>query len=464
MNALTPTDDHQDENGDVIPAPQTASAEFDPMDNPRRHIIVGMIVLLVFFGGFGGWAAMAPLDAAVPAQGTVVVSGNRKAVQHEHGGTIESLLIEDGDFVTKGDLLLALETEELESSRSRLLARLITLRAREARLIAQRDGLDTLTPGPWLNNLTGEAAREAADALASERAQLTTRVDNLAGRIELLQQRKNSQTQRINGLGSQIEATERRLTLTREQLESTRDLYERGLSPLTQVRNLESTIAGYEGELGRLRAGIGEAREQISELDFQIATLRDDLDVDVATLLTETQREIAEVEPQYEAIALRIDQSDIRATDTGRVVNLQVFTEGGVISPGQILMEIVPSGEPLVIRARISPSEADDVIPGLEAQVRLRVGRGRENPIMNGVVRQISADRLIDEASGVPYFAATVEVPPEELERFQQFVGQDVQLSPGYPADVVIPLRSRSMLDYILEPITGALWRSFREN
>lgn len=451
--------------GGSVPARTGEYDQASAADSPRREIMIGLAVILAFFGGFLGWAAFAPLDAAAVAQGVVVVSGNRQAVQHLEGGTVDTLVAHDGDTVAQGDLLVELETDQIEAQLRQLRSRLITLRAREARLLAEQQGASEIEPGPWLASLEDQAAAEAREALASEQRQLTTRGSSLRSEIDVLQQRKVQAQQRIAGYQAQMASNRERINLTQDQLEGTQALYAKELAPLTRVRDLQSNIAAMEGENGRLTASVAESREQISELDLQITNLRQELNTDVASLLVETQREIAEVEPQYDAAKLRLERSEIRAPVSGTVVNSTVFTEGGVISQGQMLMEIVPNERPLVIRAQVEPAYADDVRTGLQAEIRFEIARSsRENPILYGEVTQMSADRLVDEQTGIPYFLAEIVVPPEELQRLEQFLNTEVALRPGYPAEVVIPLRERTMLQYIFEPITSALWRSFREN
>jgi len=432
------------------------------VDSPRRDIMIGVIVVSLFFGGFFGWAAIVPLDAAAVASGVVQVTGNRKAVQHQQGGTVERILVSSGDRVQQGDLLLELDTEELEGTRRQLQSRLITLRAREARLLAEQAGLDEIQPGEWLSGLSGEAAEDAAEALQSEQNQLDTRAESLVGQIDVLTQRKVQLEQRIAGFQAQLRSNAQQTDLIEDQLADTQELYDKGLSPLTRVRQLQTQLASLEGERGRLISSVAEARENMGEVDMQISSLQDELNTDVATRLSAAQREIAEVQPQYDTVALRIERSEVRAPVDGIVVNMTVFTEGGVISPGQVLMEIVPVDQPLVVKARVDPANADDVEIGMEAQVRLEIARSRENPILYGEVTQLSADRLIDERTGVPYFDAEVVVSADELERIEEFVGP-ITLRPGMPAQVVIPLHARTALGYIFEPITGMLWRAGRE-
>ncbi len=451
--------------GAQLPAAPAEHGDKSAADNPRREIIIGLCVILAFFGGFLGWASFAPLDAAAVAPGVVVVSGNRQSVQHLTGGKIDEILAHDGDSVNAGDLLVELDTDELETQLRQLRSRLITLHAREARLLAEQQGLDQVEPGPWLSRLDGQAGVEAERALAAEQAQFTSRGSSLKSQIDVLQQRKVQTEQRIEGYQAQIASNRERVRLVEDQLEGTLALYEKELAPLTRVRDLQSNIAALQGEDGSLTAQIAASREQMSELDLQITNLRQELNTDVSSRLVETQREIAEVEPQYDAIALRLDRSEIRAPVSGRIVNSSVFTDGGVISPGQVLMEVVPTDRPLVIRAQIEPAYADNVRAGQSAEVRFEVARSaRENPILFGEVAQMSADRIVDQQTGIPYFLAEITVPQEELRRLEEFLNKDVALRPGYPAEVVIPLRERTMLQYIFEPLTSALWRSFRES
>lgn len=446
-----------------LPA-MTAEEERASVDNPRREIITGLIIIALFFGGFFTWAAFAPLDAAAVASGVVQVSGNSKAVQHQHGGTVDQILVSNGDRVSRGDLLLKLDTRELVGTKEQLQSRLITLRARKARLLAEQDARDVVEPGPWLSSLTGAAAEDAKAALASEQDQLDTRAESLTGQIKVLGQRKAQLQQRIQGFQAQLRANEAQRGLLEEQLDAVQQLYEKGLSPLTKVRQYQSQIVSLQGDKGRINASVAEARESMGEVDSQISSLQDEINTDVTMRLSDTQREIAEVQPQYDTIALRIERAEVRAPVSGVVVGNTVFTEGGVIAPGQVLMEIVPQEEPLVIRAQIDPAKADDVEIGMEAEVRLQIGRSRENPILYGTIERLSADRIVDERSGVSYFETEIVVPPSEIHRMEQFLERDIVLRPGYPAQVVIPLRPRTMLGYLSEPITGALWQAGREN
>lgn len=452
-------------SGGNLPSVPEETGQRSADDNPRHEILIGLFVILAFFGGFLGWANFAPLDAAAVAPGVVVVSGNRQSVQHLNGGKVDAIYARDGDAVRKGDLLVELDTDELDTQLRQLRSRLITLRARQARLLAEQQGLERVEPGSWLSRLDGEAGLEAERAIASEQAQFMSRESSLRSQIDVLQQRMIQTEQRIAGYQAQIASNLERIRLVQDQLEGTQALYEKELAPLTRVRELQSNIAALEGENGSLKARIAESREQISELGLQITNLRQDLNADVSSRLVETQREIAEVEPQYDAIALRIDRAEIRAPVSGRIVNSSIFTEGGVVAPGQVLMEVVPTERPLVIRAQIEPAYADDVRAGQEAEVRFEVARSaRENPILYGEVTQMSADRIVDQQTGIPYFLAEITVPQEELTRLEEFLNKDVALRPGYPAEVVIPLRERTMLQYIFEPLTSALWRSFRES
>lgn len=430
----------------------------------RRLIRVGWAAIAAFVGILVVWGLTAPLDAAAVSSGYVVVAGDRKTVQHQDGGIVAAIHVTEGAEVSRGDVLVSLEPTDRAVNATVLASRLIGLRALEARLIAERDGLDVIPEAAWPFEATSREVDEISAARARQRAEFEARAANRRSRDEVLSEREAQTSSQIEGLTAELDAARRRRALVSDQLAGTRQLYDQGLTPVTTVRGLEASIADLDGETGRLTAQIAAAESSIGEIQLQRLQLTQEHLEDVASELRRVQGDIFEVEPQLREARAALERTEIRATATGFVVGLRVTTVGGVVGPGETLMEIVPTDQSLVIFAPINPRDVDDIAVGMPAEVRLDVGSRRRMPIVNGEVRMVGADRLINEMSGAPYFRADVIVSKAELERVSAFVGETVAIRPGIPAEVVIPLRERSAADYLLEPLLATFWRSFREH
>ncbi len=402
-------------------------------DDGRAEIRRGGLAVLLFFGGFLGWAALAPLDAAVVAQGVVVVAGNRQTVQHRDGGAVSVLAVEEGQRVQEGDILIELGAPEVRAQERSLFSQVVDLQIRRARLLAETAGGRAMVkPAEW-EAFTAENRAEADAAwdlhLRGSRGRPSSEIDA-----------------RIAGYNEEIIAVGRQETLINEELVGMRELAEEQLVPLTRVRALERSLAELQGRRGELRAMIAAARENRND------TLRD------------VQSRLAEIEPQLISAQAQLEQTRIRAPATGAVVGLTVHTEGGVIRAGERIMDIVPEQQDLVVEARVRPEDADDLTIGLRTEVKITAFSGRDMPILDGELQSVSADRFVDERTGEGYFVARVSVSPEELQALAEDSDGARELRAGLPAQIVAPIRKRTALDYLLEPLNQALWRSFREH
>lgn len=402
-------------------------------DSGRKEIRAGVIALLVFFVGFGGWAAFAPLDAAVVAPGVIVVSGNRQTVQHRDGGIVSRIAVVEGDRVQQGQVLIELGAPELVAQEQALLSQVVDLQMQRARLTAEQSGARTLQePTEW-TALTPED-RIIANA-AYERHQREARSGSWS-----------PYDARITGYRGEIGSLNRQESLLNEELSGMRTLAEEQLVPLTRVRALERSLAELQGRR--------------SELTSMIASTQQERYED----LRQVDARLAELTPQLAGARERLELTRLRAPVDGQVVGLQVHTVGGVVRAGERLMDIVPEGQDLIVEARVAPESADNLQVGQRTEVRITAFGGRNLPIVYGVVRQVSADRFVDERTGQGYFSTQVAVPPEELRRLTAAAGNEHRLRAGLSAQVVVPTRKRTALQYLIEPLNQTLWRSGRED
>ncbi|NWG70250.1 MAG: HlyD family type I secretion periplasmic adaptor subunit [Parvularculaceae bacterium] len=403
-------------------------------DRGSAEIRAGGAVLFAFFGLFLGWAALAPLDAAVVAPGVVVVSGNRQAVEHRDGGIVGRLAVKEGQVVKQGDVLIELSSPEVVARERALLSQIVDLKMQRARLAAEAEGADELAmPADWMSWPPADKAiaESAFERHKREAAMLGTR--GAWSEYEA----------RIVGYRDEMAAVSRQEALVRQDLQAIRKLEANEFAPKMRVRELERRIAELQARHAELRSEIAATQQARAERMRAI------------------DARLAEIEPQFIAARAQMDNMLIRAPADGAVVGLKVFTEGAVVKPGERVMEIVPEGRELVVEAQVRPEDADNLEIGQQAEIRITAFKGRNAPPLAGSVIRVSADRLTDERSGVGYFAAQVRVSAEELDRAVRSGGG--QLRAGLPAEAVIKTRKRTALQFLLEPLNQSLWRSFRE-
>lgn len=451
----------------AAPAPLSTGSPPPPPQRPRdslsKELRVGGLIAAAFFVIFLGWAAFAPLDAGAYAPGKIVVSGNRQAVQHRDGGVVSALHVREGDEVRRGDILVEISAGELRATERGLTGQVLALLAQRSRLIAERDGLPAVPTPAEYQTLTGDDLTLANEALTLQRQQFAARGGSRGNQLGVLGQRIQQLNQQIVGLERQIDSNREQRRLIGEELDGMRSLADRGYAPVNRVRALERQAAALDGEEGSLRAEVARANEAIGEARMQMLSVGSDTDEEVADLLRQVQVQLDELTPRLMSTREQIARAQVRAPATGQVVGLSVFTVGGVVQPGQLLMDVVPEEAALIIAAEVSPTDADDLRVGQETEVRFTAFRERDLPILHGRLTAVSADSFTEEQTGRSFFRITVEVPPQELRRIQDVRGEDTGLRPGLPVEVVIPLRKRTALEYFLEPLTQSLWRSFRE-
>ncbi|MGL5838819.1 MAG: HlyD family type I secretion periplasmic adaptor subunit [Sphingorhabdus sp.] len=432
-------------------------------DSSIPAVRTGAIIAGLFFIGVLGWAAFVPLDAGAIATGTVAVSGNRQAVQHREGGILTRLDVVEGQMVEKDQPLVEVSASEVVATERSLSGEVIALLALRARLLAERDRHARLAEPEEFQNLSAEDEALALDALQGQRLLFEARRSSLAAERGVLSQRIAQHGQQISGVRSQISSNRRQRELIAQELDGLRSLIDRGFVSMNRVRAIERNAAQLEGDFGSYEADIARTQQAAGEARMQILSLEKQMAEGVATELRQTQIRLAELQPKLTAAREQLKRSTVRAPAAGRVVGLSVFTVGGVVSPGEKMMEIVPQNRALVVDGKISPTDADDLYVGMETQVRFSALQQRNLPILKGKISKVSADGFEDPRTGERFFKIEVVVSPAELAKIVQVRG-DTGLRAGLPAEVMIPLRKRTALSYLVEPLTQTLWLAGREH
>ncbi|WP_165185445.1 HlyD family type I secretion periplasmic adaptor subunit [Caulobacter soli] len=443
-----------------------AAAKLPPRlsDDPAKMIRIGAGVAGLFFVGFLGWAAVAPLDAGAYAHGVIAVAGNRQAVQSREGGVVTAIRVVEGQSVVKGQILVELSASDLRASERGMTGEVLTLLAQRARLVAERDGRPGFAAPPEFADLAPEDKPLAEDSLRLQRQQFQARRGSLQTQRGVLNQRILQLGQQTSGAQRQLDANREQQKLIAEELDGVQELAAKGFAPKTRVLALQRSAASLTGEDGAYRAQIARNSEAEGETRLQALSLDRQMLEEVSGQLRDVQVRLDDLQPKVLAAREQLARATVRAPSGGKVVGLNVFTVGGVVAPGQTLMEIVPQDRRLVIQAKVSPNDADDLKPGQKTQIRFTSLHERDLPLLNGTLTELSADSFTDEKSGVQYFKAEVAAPPEELEKIRKVRGGQSGLQAGLPVEVLIPLRKRSALAYLMEPLFQTFWRMGREH
>jgi HlyD family type I secretion membrane fusion protein len=423
----------------------------------HRPILIAVTVIVVFFCGIGAWAALAPLDSAAIAPGKVTVASNRKTVQHLEGGIIRELLVKEGDAIEEGQVIIRLDDTQTRTTLELLRSRQDTLLAREARLIAERDGTDTIDFPPALMSRRGEAA--VAKLLTGEQAVFTARRRAIQGRIDIFRKRIVQLGKEIASLEAQVVAEDKQLELVAEEHDSVETLVNKGVMDKTRLLGLKRAAARLEGSRGEHQGLIARAEQRIGETELQIIDLENSSLNEAVSALREVQSQLVESGQRLHAAEDILARTEIRAPQAGVVMGLNVHTETGVIAPGQRLLDILPKDDVLVIEAEVDPNDIDVVWVGLSAQVRLTAFKQRNTPPLEGEVTRVSADSFTHERTGATYFLARITIDPAERDKLD-----GGELYPGMPADVMIVTGNQTAFEYFLTPVTDSFRHAFRED
>jgi len=427
----------------------------DFIHKPVRYGIACLIILFVFIGG---WAALAPLDSAAIASGTVVLGENKKLIQHLEGGIIKELFVSDGDTVKEGDLLVKLDETKAKANWEIFTGQLMSGTVLEDRLLSERDGLtkiafrDSLSSS-IINNV------EIKKHIDAQKRLFKARNEALTGQIGVFNQRIKQLGDEIDGLESQKTAAEIQLSLIREEIDAVSKLVDEGLAQKPRLLALKREQAQLTGRIGEFTALIARAGQSITENELSIINLKNEKRGEVVSELRKIQAERADLKERVGATKDILNRIDIVAPSSGIVTNLKFHTIGGVVTPGQEVLSIVPQDDELIIDSQVKPTDIDLVREGLTARVRLSAYKARTVPIMEGVITSVSPDRFIDKYTGQGYYSAKVRISDESMKE----LGQDIELYPGMPAEVLIVTGTKTPLRYLIDPILAYVDKAFRE-
>jgi HlyD family type I secretion membrane fusion protein len=440
------------------PDPVTAERAGPPdIPTPRRLAFAGAGVLAAAFTVFGAWAAIAPLSGAVIAPGFVKVDDSRKTIAHLEGGIVREIRVRDGAKVKRGDVLLVMQDATVNASVDLLSGQLAAEAAKAARLRAERDGAESVKFPPEL--LSQKADPKMAEILTGETHLFRVRRQALEEQIRGVRMQIEEGKREAAGLEDGIRAAEQAVRLLREEVAANESLAKENYISRTRLLALQRDLAQTETRRAEFVRDLAQARQKLADLELKIVGLRTNRVQSAADELEQSRQRSFDLQERIRPSKDAQQRQFVIAPVSGEVVNLRVFTPGGVIGPREPVMEIVPDERSLIIEARVGLDDIDEVAQGMAADVRLTPYHQRSTRLLTGAVTYVSADRLVDEATRAPYFAAHIKVDPESLA-----AEQHVNLYPGMPAEVFIRTRERTTLDYLLEPLTNSLRRAGRES
>jgi HlyD family type I secretion membrane fusion protein len=417
---------------------------------------VALSLVLIFFGVFGTWAAFAPLQSAAIAPGYISVESKRKTVQHLDGGIVSEILIQDGDKVKTGDILLRLDDSLAKAALDLLEGQYIDLLAEESRLSAEQKELTHIEFNPYLE--MNRSTPRVTQAVEAQLNVFAARSKAMQSKTEILRARIKEIKEQIRGFQIQQEASKKRLVLIEEEREDLEKAVSKGHEARTRLMTYEREKVEIEGIIGEITPRISHARLRIGETRLEILDLQTNLLNKVSSDLHTIHTRVLNMVPRMETARETLKRMTIRAPDSGIVVGLRYYTEGGVIPPGGSILDIVPDRSRYIVEAQINPQDIDVVKLGMPTEVRLTAFSLRNTPTVRGYLSKVSADHMRNETTGQAYYSAEVRL---DLSRVTDIKPE--QLYPGMPVDVLIITGERTTLDYLLTPINDSLSRAFRE-
>lgn len=430
------------------PIPQNSSYE--------NYLKTGFFLIFTLISGLLAWSFLAPIQGAVIAPGSVIVEGKPKTLQHLAGGIVGEILVRDGDIVQAGDIVMRLDPTSLTANRNLLQKRLNETRAHVARLKAERDNASKIN---WSDIFPDYKTQSFVNLIIEDQTKLfDARRQAFTGEINQLQKQIQQSRQQILGLTAQIESNENQVSLITEELTGLKALFDQGYVSQTRVLALEREQAALTGQIASFKSDISRTNTAIGEIEIQMLQVRRNQQETVLTELRSSEAEINDIKEQLITAVHDVKKIEIIAPISGIIHNMAITTVGGVISPADPIMDIIPDTGRFIIETQVEPISIDQIYLGQPTTVRLSAFNQRTTPELNGKVIGISASTLIDPISGFPFYTVKVTIPEDELKRLK-----GLALVPGMPAEAFMQTDKRSAINYLLKPATDQLSRAFRE-
>ena len=425
----------------------------------RPYSRLRWMIVLLGFCGFLLWALMAPLDKGVPLSGTVAKESNRKAVQYQQGGTIQQILVKDGDVVKAGQTVVRMNPVVAKSAFDITDSQYITARATEARLEAERDGRKTIEfPADLVQR---KSDPRVAELMALQNQLLLSRTSSLQSELGSIDESIAGLKVQIKGLEESRDSKKEQVQLLKEQLDGMRDLAKEGYVARNRLLDLERTYAQLQGAISEDIGNIGRSRSQVLELTLRKSQRSQDYQKEVRTQLADTQKEAEALGARLEAQKYDLANVEVKAPVDGTVVNLAVFTDGGVVNPGFKMMDIVPADDPLIVEGQLPVNLVDKVHAGLKVELMFAAFNTNRTPHIEGEVETVSADRSVDERTGTPYYKVRVKVTPAGQ---KMIAAHKLNIIPGMPVELFVKTGERTMMSYLLKPVFDRAKSSLSED
>ena len=422
----------------------------------KKPLIIGLLILGVFFAGFGYWAVRAPIAGAAIAPGIVIASGQNQNIDHLEGGIISEIATSNGASVKQGDPLVYLDPTQAASSRNRVEKSLVALYANLSRLTAEMTGADSISfPEGLLDRAT---KNQQSEPLELQKAEFVSRLKQHKTELSVLDEQVSAIEEELSGIELQIEAENTKLVVLDEEIKAKKSLLDRGLTPKNQYNALLREQADTIGAVGSLTARIGQRKKSISEVRVRQETLRATRRSEASSQINELRTQIDDLEEQLTSRADILQRMVIRAPVDGVIVKIEKNTIGSIISPGETVLELLPTSSDLIISARVSPIDIDIVRVGQEASIRFSALNTRTTPEIPATVEYVSADRLVDQATQEPYFDARLKLTTDLPDDFDP-----EKIYAGMPVDAFIQTGDRTFVEYLAKPITDSFRGAFTE-
>lgn len=425
----------------------------------RTPLILGFLGLILLVGGFGAWAVMSQISGAVVASGQIEVERNRQVVQHPDGGVVAELLVDEGDAVDRGALLIRLDPVLVASQLTVAEDQYFEVLARTGRLAAERDGLDA--PRFTEELLTAAAsADDIADLVEGQTRLFHARKESMVREIAQLRTQAEQIRIQISGIEAQKASLAEQLVLIEEELANQQELLDKGLAQVSRVLALRRHKAQLAGQSGELTSQQARAGERIAEIDIAILSMQSRLREQAISEMRDLQVRERELVEEINSLRDRLSRMDIRAPVSGVVYGLSIFGSESVVRPADPLMYLVPQDRPLIIAARVAPINIDELDVGQDVLLRFASLDQRNTPEVSGEVVSLSADAFVDELSKMSYYRAEIVLRPGEFDKLPE----GTRLIPGMPVDAFIRTGDRSPLAYLMKPLADYFARAFRES